>query len=74
MRHCTRLMSMKNFDHYKKSVSLLFGRVKEENIRINDARQQLTLDGKEEVEIEGVAYIGKARLKFQMIVKIVEEE
>jgi hypothetical protein len=67
-------MSMKNFDHYKKSVAMLLNRVKEESIKIHDARQQLTLEGKEEVEIDGTAYIGKARVKFQMIVKIIEEE
>lgn len=67
-------MSMKNFDHYKKSVAMLLNKAKESNIKINDARQQLTLDGKEEVEIEGVAYIGHARVKFQMVVKIVDEE
>lgn len=74
MRHRTRLMSMKNFDHYKKSVAMLLNRVLESNIKINDARQQLTLEGKEEVEIDGTAYIGNARVKFQMVVKIIEEE
>lgn len=65
---------MGKFDHYKKSVSMLLNKVKEENVRINDARQQLTLDGKEEVEIDGIAYIGNARVKFQMVVKIKEDE
>lgn len=53
---------------------MLLNRVKEDSVKIHDARQQLTLEGREEVEIEGVAYIGKARVKFQMVVAIIEEE
>lgn len=55
-------------ENHKKSVASLMHKVGYKNIHIKESRRQLTLDGNEELEVEGMAKIDSIRIHFRVVI------